>query len=200
MKLGFDNRREVIAMVILVVAALAFVSRVVFFKGDTQAAATKAAPTTTAGRASAPAPAAPVAGRNRRRAVLPGLRPSLDPSLRFDLLKYSEEREYGGGKRNIFQQHVEVAVAPKIDTPAPTPPPVDPGPPPPPPIPLKYYGFASKPGETRKVFLSNGDEVFVAEEGQIIQRRYKILKITASSVEVEDVLNNNKQILPLQQG
>lgn len=199
MKLGFDNRREVIAMVILVVAALVFVSQVVLFNDEGPATATKAAPTATADKAAAPAVTA-TTGRRPRRPVLPGLRPSLDPSLRFDLLKYSEEREYEGGKRNIFQEYVEVAVAPKVDTPAPTPPPIDNTPPPPPPIPLKFYGFASKPGEARKVFLSNGDEVFVAEEGQIIQRRYKILKITVSSVEVEDVLNNQKQTLPLQQG
>lgn len=199
MKLGFDNRREVIAMVILVVAALAFVSRVVFFKGEAPTT-TKAAPTATAGKASAPAAATPATARSRRRPVLPGLRQSLDPSLRFDLLKYSEEREYEGGKRNIFQEYVEVAKAPDPAPILPKGPAPDPGPPPPPPIPLKFYGFASKPGEARKVFLSNGDEVFVAEEGQIIQRRYKILKITASSVEVEDVLNNQKQVLPLQQG
>lgn len=199
MKLGFDNRREVIVMVVVVLAAIAFVSQVVFFQGESPAVAKTTAPADRASASSAPVTTAPVAaGRNRRRPVLPGLRPSLDPSLRFDLLKYSEEREYEGGKRNIFQEYVEIARAPE---PEPVKgPPVDPGPPPPPPIPLKFYGFASKPGEARKVFLSNGDEVFVAEEGQIIQRRYKIVKITASSVEVEDVLNNQKQTLPLQQG
>jgi len=31
-----------------------------------------------------------------------------------------------------------------------------------------------------------------------VQRRYKIVAIAASSVEVEDLSNNNKQSLPLQ--
>ncbi len=198
MKLGFDNKRELAWMIGLVVVALLLASR--FFLADdpvsgTPKAAAKGTAVTSGSGTQAPA------GRGRKGvSVLRGLRPSLDPSLRFDLLKSSEEKEYEGGKRNIFREYVaEVAIDRPI-TPVIPPPPVDPGPPPLPPIPLKYYGFASKPGEARKVFLSNGDEVFIAEEGQIIQRRYKILKITPTSVEVEDVLNNTKQPIPLTQG
>jgi hypothetical protein len=65
---------------------------------------------------------------------------------------------------------------------------------------LKFFGFASKPGETKKVFLSQGEDVFIAAEGDIIDRRYKILRITPLSVEVEDVLTNNRQSIPLTQG
>jgi hypothetical protein len=50
------------------------------------------------------------------------------------------------------------------------------------------------------VFLSKGDDIFIAKEGQIIDRRYKIIKIGANSVEVEDVLTNNRQTLPLTAG
>jgi hypothetical protein len=65
---------------------------------------------------------------------------------------------------------------------------------------LKFFGFANKPGETKKVFLSQGEDVFIAGEGDIIDRRYKILRITPVSVEVEDVLTNNRQSIPLTQG
>ena len=75
-----------------------------------------------------------------------------------------------------------------------------PPPPPPPPINLKFFGFANKPGEPRKVFLSEGEDIFIAGEGDIIDRRYKILRITPGSVEVEDVLNNNRQSIPLTSG
>ncbi len=74
------------------------------------------------------------------------------------------------------------------------------GPPPPPPINLKFFGFANKPGEAKKIFLSQGEDVFIAGEGDIVDRRYKILHITPVSVEVEDVLNNNRQSIPLTQG
>jgi hypothetical protein len=65
---------------------------------------------------------------------------------------------------------------------------------------LKFFGFASKPGEPKKVFLSTGEDVFIAAEGDIVNRRYKILHIGTSSIEVEDVLNNNRQSIPLTQG
>ena len=198
MKLGFDNRREVIVMALVVVAAIFLVSRYVFFQGDTAQTATKAAPTKAS--AQAPRPAAGRGGRVRPWVLPKDLQPTLDPSLKLDLLAASEEIEYEGGKRNIFREQAEVV---KVDKPVvPVVPEKPPAPPvyTPPPIPLKYYGFANKPGEARKVFLSNGDEVFVAEEGQVIQRRYKIGKITATSVEVEDVLNNSKQTIPLTQG
>ena len=74
------------------------------------------------------------------------------------------------------------------------------GPPPPPPINLKFFGFANKPGEPKRIFLSQGEDVFIAGEGDIVDRRYRILHISPVSVEVEDVLNNNRQTIPLTQG
>jgi hypothetical protein len=65
---------------------------------------------------------------------------------------------------------------------------------------LKFYGFASKPGEAKRIFLSQGEDLFIAAEGDIVDRRYRVLRISPVSVEVEDVLNNNRQSLPLAQG
>lgn len=130
--------------------------------------------------------------------------PRLDPTLQLNLLKQSEETKYAGSGRNIFIAHedvpIPVPVKPAItDQQAQvTPPP----PPPPPPIMLKFFGFANKPGEPKKVFLSQGEDVFIAGEGEIVDRRYRILRIITNpaSVEVEDVLNNNRQTIPLTQG
>jgi hypothetical protein len=72
--------------------------------------------------------------------------------------------------------------------------------PPPPPITLKFFGFANRPGETKKVFLVQGEDIFIASEGDIIDRRYRVLRISPTAVDVEDVLNNNRQSLPLTQG
>jgi len=41
--------------------------------------------------------------------------------------------------------------------------------------------------------------VFIALEGQIVDRRYKVVHINPASVEIEDVLNNNRQTIPLTQ-
>ena len=125
----------------------------------------------------------------------------LDPTLDLKLLAETEGRKYAGTGRNIFVPHIEIPqpVAPaKIELPA-SGPPTPPPPPPPPPIPLKFFGFASKPGEQKKIFLSKEGDVFIAVEGDIVDRRYKVIHIGTTSVEVEDVLYNNKQTIPLSQ-
>ena len=82
-----------------------------------------------------------------------------------------------------------------------TPPPPPPPPPQniPPPIPLKFYGFASQNGGQKKVFLAENDDIFIAAEGDIVDRRYKVIHIYPMAVEIEDVLNNNRQQIPLTQ-
>jgi len=122
---------------------------------------------------------------------------SLDPTLRVDLLKASEEVTYKGSGRDIFQNQPEPPIPKEIQPVINTGPPP---PPPPPPIPLKFYGFTGNKSGPKQVFLSKGDDIFIAKEGQIIDRRYKIIKIGPNSVEVEDVLTNNRQTLPLTAG
>jgi len=96
----------------------------------------------------------------------------------------------------MTQVEIPKPVAPAVPLPVAVPQ----GPPPPPPINLKFYGFASKPGEPKRIFLSQGEDVFIAREGDIIDRRYKVLHISPTQVEIEDVLNNNRQNIPLTQG
>ena len=48
--------------------------------------------------------------------------------------------------------------------------------------------------------LSQGDDVFIAGEGDIVDRRYKVKRIGPASVEIEDMLNNFSQTIPLVQG
>ncbi len=146
-------------------------------------------------------PAKPSMRRLPSGKMVPVIEPRLDPTLDLKLLSQSEEIKYGGNGRNIF---VAGSVA-KIEKPkrngtatqpvAFVPPPVA-GPPP---ITLKFFGFANRPGETKKVFLSQDGDVFIAAEGDIVDRRYRVLKISPSAVDVEDVLNNNRQSLPLTQ-
>ena len=129
----------------------------------------------------------------------------LDPTLRLDLLATSEKGQYEGAGRNIFVSQREEVDIPKPVAPVNT----DPGPPayvppvvqPPPPIPLKFYGFANSPGEPKKVFLKNGDDVFVAGEGAIVDRRYKVIRSSATAVEIQDmVYSGPAQTIALTQG
>jgi hypothetical protein len=127
----------------------------------------------------------------------------LDPTLDLRMLAETEQTKYTGSGRNIFVAQVEIpkplASAIKPEDLTPVGPPAPPPPPPPPPINLKFFGFANKPGEPRKAFLSQGDDVFIAVEGDIVDRRYKVIHIGPTSVEVEDVLYNNRQSIPLTQ-
>lgn len=129
------------------------------------------------------------------RGVAPATSQLLDPTLRLNLLASVEGVQYKGSGRNIFRPQEEAPtpkpVAPVLKTP--------PVPPPPPPIDLKFYGFANKPGEARRIFLSQGDNIFIAAEGDIVNRRYRVVHIGVNSVEVEDVLDNRRQVLPLTQ-
>jgi hypothetical protein len=198
-KVGADDRTKLLIAAVVLIGGIWAMYRA-FTAPSTSTQATVAARPNPA-----PANANPAQPRRRERrgAAEPKLEASLDPTLRLDLLKGSEDREYSGAKRNIFKEYEPPP--PPIPKPiiSPTTPrgPVATGPPPPPPIPLKFYGFASHPGEPKKVFLSSNEgDVFIGGEGDIVDRRYKIVKITNSSVEIEDVLNNNKQTLPLSQG
>jgi hypothetical protein len=116
-------------------------------------------------------------------------------------LRISEETKYEGSERNIFKVFVDipkpiVPVTPQPDGVA-TGPPL---PPPPPPIELKFYGYATPTGGTRRIFLAQGEDVFIAREGDIVDRRYKVVRISPTSVEILDVLSNNRQSIPLTQG
>lgn len=132
---------------------------------------------------------------------------NLDPTLRLDLLAASEKTPYEGNGRNIFVSQREEVAIPQPVAPGHTdsqaeqhiyqPPPVQAAPP----IPLKFYGFASSPGEAKRIFLKNGEDVFVAGEGEIVDRRYKVLRISTNSVEIQDmVFSGPPQTIPLTQG
>jgi hypothetical protein len=133
---------------------------------------------------------------------------SLDPTLRLDLLAASEQTQYEGNGRNIFVSQAEQVVIPnpmgKGVTDNKPPEPIawtPPSAPLPTPIPLKFFGFANRSGESRKIFLSQGEDVWVAGEGEIVNRRYKVLRIMPTAVEMQDVVNSGPpQNIPLTPG
>lgn len=200
MKIGAENRVKLILAVALMVVAV--VVMLFSFGGSAPTAATPApavAPVAVARQVTASRPA-PRTKTHSKKAIA-GPR-SLDPTLRYDWLKNSEDTKYEGTGRNIFLVQAEIpqpVTTPQTDEEKEAekgPPP----PPPPPPINLKFFGFASKVGEPKKIFLSEGEDVFIAAEGEVVDRHYKVLRISPTSVEIEDVLNNNRQSIPLTAG
>lgn len=201
MKVGAENRKKLIMAVGLMALALVLVGRFVFASLSSPPAAAAPSPSAAENAAaletSAPAPAQRNAASPKKA---PTLKNSLDPTLRFDFLRASEDTKYEGRGRNIFRAEAEI---PKIVQSVVTEKPVDTGPPPPPPPPpinLKFFGFASKPGEPKRIFLSENGDVFIAKEGDIVDRQYRVVRISPMAVEIEDVLHNNRQQIPLTQG
>ena len=192
MKLGTENKtKTMIAAGLLIVAAVLIVRA---FRGGEEAPS----PTQTVTASTATTTQAPRgATQPGRKITRPVLARTLDPTLRFDLLKSSEDVTYKGNGRDIFRSQPEMAAIPKPLPPDQQPKQGPPPPPPPPPINLKFYGFASRKDGNKRIFLSRGEDIFVATEGDIVDRRYKILHIGPNSVDVEDVLTNNRQTLPL---
>lgn len=199
MKIGTENRTKLIVALVLVTLAVVLVGRFLWTSVGSPAAAAPAV-------ANAPAaPAVTAASRPRGHGKKVDTAPrSLDPTLRYDWLKASEDTKYEGTGRNIFLAGAEAPETPlgsgATDHVKNEPPPQPTGPAPPPPINLKFFGFANRAGEPKRIFLSQGEDIFVAAEGDIVDRRYKVLHITPQSVEIEDVLNNNRQSIPLTQG
>lgn len=124
---------------------------------------------------------------------------TLDPRFHWHELAVSQSIKYEAGGRNIFR--MEEQAIPKMIGPArlsemgPPAPPTPTPTPPPPQIPLKFYGFASKGSEPKRIFLADEGEVFVARQGDIVERKYKVIQINNTSVIIEDMLNSNRQTI-----
>lgn len=209
MKIGGENSKKTILAIGLAVVAVILTVRM-FYSSFAQPAQETAQATPSVGTV---APTPNRKGQTRARGPQPKKNSapttSLDPRLHLSALTETETIQYDGTGRNIFKSNAEEPM-PKIPQPignglkdrakieTPPPPRID-TPPPPPPIPLKFFGFASQQGNKKVLLLSDGD-VFVAQEGDIVQRRYKIMKINANNIEVQDVLSNNRQTIPLTAG
>ncbi len=144
------------------------------------------------------------AGSQPAAAHLVGTVGQLDPTLHMDAMLVTESLEYAGNGRNIFSAAsapvIPKAVAPARVAAVPVAPalPVQTGPPPPPPIDLKFFGTTNSADGKRQAYLLHGDDVYQANEGEIVGRRYRVIAIGAGSVVVEDMPNNNRQTLPLE--
>jgi hypothetical protein len=199
-QLGFENKKQTTWAAVLGVVAILVVAYEVIpmFSGSSVTAS------------SVPAAAPVTQHASPRIGTKPGKKPrveNLDPTLRLDLLASSEQTVYEGSGRNIFVSRAEEVVIQKpmangtADAQADAIKYRTPSIPQAPPIPLKFYGFASSPGEPKKIFLKMGEDVWVAGEGEIVDRRYKVIQITPTSVSIQDmVYSSPPQNIPLTQG
>jgi hypothetical protein len=199
LKVGTEDKKKVITLAVL---GLLLVVVAVYEYGNIFGGSTPpptVAPTAAVQPAPAPATAASSSGAGTAREApkAPRVGNNLDPTLHPEIMAQAESLEYSGKGRNIFSmssapvdiEEVKAPIRGEPEVAAPT------GPPPPPPIELKFFGY-SQQAAVRRAFLLHGDDVFIANEGDTVDHRYKVLKINPLSVDVTDLPYNNTQTLP----
>ena len=128
------------------------------------------------------------------------------PAVRLDALAEARRRpQPPAGERNLFQFQPKLPPAPPPvagraggsgtgpgDNGAPAPPP------PPPPIPLKFIGIVQGPGQKLAVLIdSSTRDVFYGREGDVIDGRYRILRIGVESIEMAYLDGRGRQTIRL---
>lgn len=221
MKLGAEPRKLAI-LVALVAAAVAM-----YFYNSTgdsprSSPSVSTTPSVATGTTSAASPATRTHPRRRlqhtndhntlrmEEVTVEAARGDIDPTLRLDLLQRLKTVKLNAGSRNLFEQGAVItpqmaAAKPVKIIPGPLPKPgmnaagQPIGPAQPPPIPLKFYGFAAPINATgsRRGFFLDQDNVVVADEGETVKGRYRIISLQPKTAEVEDLVTKNQQSLPI---
>jgi hypothetical protein len=179
----FGDRRKLL-MGGGIVAVLVLAIWMMWPASPAPSAAVPTAPARSAQQAGRPAGAAPVA------------------PVKLDALT-SARQQPSGTERNPFRYQPKPAPPPpKPAMPVPTVteaprPPVPTGPPPPPPIPLKFIGILERANGEKWAVLSDGKATMHGRDGDIVDGRYRIVKIGAESIELTYADGKGRQVVRL---
>lgn len=177
------ERRQLAALVILLAgAAVAFVYR----PGGNAPAETAQRPSNAAGPGGAETPAVPVVDLHLDR--LHGERPALPESTR-DPFRFRPAPPPPAPPRTAVTRP-----QPRPEDFAPAPPA---GPPPPPPIAVKFFGLVLLRGERVAAFSDMRGNTFYGKEGDIIEGRYRVLRIGTDSAELAYLDGRGRQTIRL---
>lgn len=123
-----------------------------------------------------------------------------NPELQHWKLEASRKTEYKSNGRDLFSETVPEP-APK-PIPKPDPGPVVPADPPPPTLPanVKFFGYGTVPnGTAKRAFLTDGEEVYIVSEGDILLGRFRILRIGNVSLEFEETATGRRNSTTLEE-
>jgi hypothetical protein len=122
-------------------------------------------------------------------------------------LDLARKTEYSSSGRNIFSRELPLPPTPpppKVPKPGDAnyvaPAPVVPPPPTVAPLPVKYFGYGVVPsGTSRRAFFTDGENVYIVSEGEILMNRFRILKIGNSNLEYEEIASGLHGTVPLEE-
>lgn len=129
-----------------------------------------------------------------------------NPQIRLDEIERARKTEYRSSGRNPFSpvpapppRAPQVEKKHEIVGPQPPPPP-----PPPPPLTLpsnvKFYGFGTGPNSTaRLAYFTDGQEIYLVAEGDVLLKRFRILRIGNASVEFEEISSGRTGSAPFEE-
>ncbi len=110
-----------------------------------------------------------------------------EPDLHIAALKAQDSRALPDEDRDPFQfVGGGPAPAPMAQAGGPQPAPVPSQPPPPPPLPVKAVGYNELPGGGKEAMVTLNDDLLVVHEGDSVGTKYKVVKISPTSVVIED--------------
>ena len=149
---------------------------------------------------SASAPPAPARG------VQPGTRPAVAPvaPVKLDALIPSRQKP-SDTERNPFRYQPKpeplppkpMVIPPSSTTTTEPPRPVPTGPPPAPPITLKFIGILERANGEKWAVLSDGKVTMHGRDGDIVDGRYRIVKIGTESIELTYADGRGRQVVRL---
>ncbi len=117
-------------------------------------------------------------------------RRTLADPWRRSLFVKARKTEYKSSGRNIFIREIPRPPQPKIPVADPKIPIVPPTPVTPTvtPLPVKFFGYGTIPNGTARVaFFTDGEDVYVVAEGEVLLKRFRILRIGNANLEYEEV-------------
>lgn len=135
-----------------------------------------------------------------------------NPHVRFEEMERVRQTEYKSTGRSIFS----IAALPArdrrprsadppviaVNTPCGVYGPCQPAPPPPPKLPpnLKFFGYGTGSSSgSRRAFFTDGEDVYIVDEGQVLLNRFRILKVGNASLEFEEVATGRRGTAPLEE-
>jgi hypothetical protein len=122
-----------------------------------------------------------------------------NPALHLDRIERLRKLEYHPTGRDIFTAQLPPPPRPKnVEEHKPI------GPPAPPPepalvVPFKYYGFSADAVTKKRLgFFTNGEDVYIAAEGELVQGKFRVVSIGNTWAEVEEMSSNRRARLTME--